>query len=269
MKRLQDRICIVTGAGRGIGKGIARRFLEEGARVWICDVRPESVPEAIAEMRTQGPVEGSVTDVTRRDQVEAMVAAVVERWGRLDVMVNNAGGSLQAAFLEVTDADWERDLDLNLRGTFLGSQVAARRMVEQGSGGSIVNIGSTNGLRGQPGLSAYGAAKAGVINLSKSAALELGQFGIRVNALCPGTVLSGGEDDDPDNPGLNLLRSHTALNRLGRPADIAAAAAFLASDDASFVTGHAMVVDGGLTARQLLRLPNEEPAGWTRDERPA
>src|SRR5687768_4080775 len=103
MKRLQDRVCVVTGAGRGIGKGIARRFLEEGARVWVCDVRPESVPEAVAELRALGPIEGSVTDVARRDRVEAMIAAVVETWGRLDVMVNNAGGGHQAAFLDVTD----------------------------------------------------------------------------------------------------------------------------------------------------------------------
>ncbi|MEA2512188.1 MAG: hypothetical protein QOJ59_1675 [Thermomicrobiales bacterium] len=252
MKRLQDRVCIVTGAGRGIGKGIAERFLAEGARVWICDMRPDSVPKAVAELQKLGPADGSVTDVARRDQVEGMIDAVVERWGQLDVLVNNAGGGTGAPFLEITDADWDRDLDNNLRGTFLCTQVAARRMVAQGKGGSIINIGSTNGLRGQADLAPYGAAKAGVINLSMSAALELGEYGIRVNALCPGTVLSGPSTDNPgDEERRGELRAHTALKRLGTPADIAAAAAYLASDDAAFVTGHALVVDGGLTARQL------------------
>jgi NAD(P)-dependent dehydrogenase (short-subunit alcohol dehydrogenase family) len=253
LKRLQDRVCIVTGAGRGIGTGIAERFLAEGARVWICDFRAESVPETVAALRKLGPADGSVTDVARRDQVEAMIDAVVARWGRLDVLVNNAGGGTGVPFLEITDADWDRDFDNNLRGTFLCTQIVARQMVAQGTGGSIVNIGSTNGLRGQANLTPYGAAKAGVINLSMSAALELGEYGIRVNALCPGTVLSGPSTDDPaDEERRDELRVHTALKRLGTPADIAAAAAYLASDDAAFVTGQALVVDGGLTARQLL-----------------
>jgi NAD(P)-dependent dehydrogenase (short-subunit alcohol dehydrogenase family) len=252
VKRLQDRVCIVTGAGRGIGKGIAERFLAEGARVWICDVRADSIPETVAELRKLGPADGSVTDVARRDQVEAMIGTVVAKWDRLDVLVNNAGGGTGARFLDITDDLWERDLDNNLRGTFLCTQIAARQMVAQGTGGSIVNIGSTNGLRGQAGLAPYGAAKAGVINLSMSAALELGEYGIRVNALCPGTIQSGPITNNPgDEERRQELRDATALKRLGTPADIAAAAAYLASDDASFVTGHALVVDGGLTARQL------------------
>lgn len=252
MNRLQDRVCIVTGAGRGIGKGIAERFLAEGARVWICDMRAESIPETVAELQKLGPAEGGVTDVARRDQVEVMIAAVVAKWGQLDVVVNNAGGGTGARFLDVTDAEWDQDLDNNLRGTFLCTQIAARQMVAQGTGGSIINIGSTNGLRGQANLAPYGAAKAGVINLSMSAALELGEYGIRVNALCPGTIQSGPLTHNPgDEERRQELRDYTALKRLGTPADIAAAAAYLASDDASFVTGHALVVDGGLIVRQL------------------
>ncbi len=252
MNRLQDRVCIVTGAGRGIGKGIAERFLAEGARVWICDMKAESIPATVAELQKLGPADGGVTDVARRDHVEAMIAAVIAKWGQLDVVVNNAGGGTGTRFLDVTDAEWDQDLDNNLRGTFLCTQLAARQMVAQGTGGSIINIGSTNGLRGQANLAPYGAAKAGVINLSMSAALELGEYGIRVNALCPGTVQSGPITDNPgDEERRQELRDYTAIKRLGTPADIAAAAAYLASDDAAFVTGHALVVDGGLIARQL------------------
>ncbi len=252
MKRLDDRICVVTGAARGIGKGIARRLLEEGGRVWICDVRAEGLRQTVADLSALGEITGAHTDVSRRDQVQAMIDAVIERWGRLDVLVNNAGIAPHAAFLDVRDEDWDRVLDVNLRGTFLCTQIAARRIVTQGMGGSIVNIASTNGLRGQPGLAAYGASKAAIVNLSLSAALELGEYGIRVNALCPGTIWNEmSAEAGMDDAYWDALRSHTALNRLGEPADIAAAAAYLASDDAAFVTGHVMVVDGGLTARQL------------------
>jgi NAD(P)-dependent dehydrogenase (short-subunit alcohol dehydrogenase family) len=252
VRRLEGRVCIVTGAARGIGKGIARRLLEEGGLVWICDVRDEGVKQSVRDLSAFGEVGGGITDVAKREQVEAMVVAVGERWGRVDVLVNNAGIAHHAAFLDIADADWDRILDVNLRGTFLCSQIVARRMVAQGTGGSIVNIASTNGTRGQPGLAPYGASKAAIINLSQSAALELGEYGIRVNALCPGTIWNemSAEAGMPEAY-WDELRSFTALNRLGEPTDIAAAAAYLASDDAGFVTGHAMVVDGGLTARQL------------------
>lgn len=252
MNRLQDRVTIVTGAAQGIGKGIAKRFLEEGASVWIADINDQGIESAVADLTPLGPVAGGVTDVGKRDQVAAMIAAAVGRFGKLDVLVNNAGIAHHAPFVEIQDADWERIMDTNLRGAFLGTQLAARQMIAQGTGGAIVNIASTNGLRGQPMLAPYGASKAGIINLSQTAALELGRQGIRVNALCPGTVWNEmsarvGWDDEL----WTAIRSHTALGTFGTPADIAAAAAFLASDDARFMTGAVMVVDGGLTARQL------------------
>jgi NAD(P)-dependent dehydrogenase (short-subunit alcohol dehydrogenase family) len=252
MDRLHDRVCIVTGAARGIGKGIAQRFLEEGASVWIADINEDGIEATVAELTGLGPVAGGVTDASKRAQVEAMIGAAVERFGKLDVLVNNAGIAHHARFVEIDDADWDRVLDTNLRGAFLGTQLAARQMIAQGTGGAIVNIASTNGLRGQPMLAPYGASKAGIINLSQTAALELGRQGIRVNALCPGTVWNEmsatvGWDDEL----WTAIRTHTALDTFGTPADIAAATAFLASDDARFVTGAVMVVDGGLTARQL------------------
>jgi NAD(P)-dependent dehydrogenase (short-subunit alcohol dehydrogenase family) len=235
-----------------MGRGIGRGFLVAGAAVWVGDIRAVGVEAAVADLAAIGPVAGGAADVGKRDQVEGMIGAAVERFGRIDVLVNNAGIAHHAAFVEIEDGDWDRILETNLRGAFLGAQIAARRMIAQGSGGSIVNIASTNGLRGQPMLAPYGASKAGIINLSQTAALELGRYGIRVNALCPGTVwnemsASTGWDDAL----WTAIRSHTALGTFGSPADIAAAAAFLASDDARFVTGSVMVVDGGLTARQL------------------
>jgi len=188
MKRLEGRIGIVTGAARGIGKGIAQRLLEEGAKVWICDVNLGGVAASIADLSSYGEVDGGYTDVSKRESVQATIDAVVAKWGKLDLIVNNAGIAHHAALLDVEDADWDRILNVNLRGAFLGTQIAARQMVKQGTGGAIVNIGSTNGLRGQPALAPYGASKAGIINLSMTAALELGEYGIRVNALCPGTV---------------------------------------------------------------------------------
>lgn len=253
MNRLDGRVAIVTGAARGIGKGIAQRLLEEGAKVWLCDINLDGVMASAADLGKYGDAAGGQADVSNRASVQSLVDAVVAKWGKLNVMVNNAGIAHHAALLDVEDAEWDRVLNVNLRGAFLGAQIAARQMVKQGHGGAIVNIGSTNGLRGQPGLAPYGASKAGIINLSMSAALELGEYGIRVNALCPGTVWNEmSAEADLSAAYWDELRRHTAVGRLGVPADIAAAAAFLASEDASFLTGQAIVVDGGLTARQLL-----------------
>ncbi|MCC6943495.1 MAG: SDR family oxidoreductase [Thermomicrobiales bacterium] len=252
MPRLQDRVCVVTGAGRGIGRGIATAFLSEGASVWICDINPSTLEQTLKDLAAPDRLDGCVTDVTSRAACQAMFDQAVARFGRVDAVVNNAGGGIARAFVDIDDDLWAHEIALNLTGVFHCAQIGARLMLAQGEGGSIINIGSTNGLYGQAGMAPYGAAKAGVINMSKSMALELGEHGIRVNALCPGTILSGGEYDDPDHPTLTLLRSHTAVNRLGRVEDIAAAAVYLASNESTFMSGHAMVVDGGATARQLL-----------------
>jgi NAD(P)-dependent dehydrogenase (short-subunit alcohol dehydrogenase family) len=257
--RLEAKVAIVTGAARGIGKGIAIRLLEEGAKVWVCDINREGISATVVELGTLGDIDGGVTDVASRASVQETIDAVVVRWGRLDVMVNNAGIAHWAPLLEVDDADWDRILDVNLKGTFFGTQIAARQMVAQGTGGAIVNIGSTNGLRGQPGLAPYGASKGGIVNLSMSAALELGEYGIRVNTICPGTVWNemSAEAGFP-TAFWDELREQTAVGRLGVPADIAAAVAFAASDDAGFLTGQSIVVDGGITARQLFNRYNRE-----------
>ncbi len=251
MNRMEGKVCIVTGAGRGIGKGIARRLLREGGRVLICDINQELLDKTVSELAVEGEIEGSVTDVGNRHQVQAMINRVVARWGRVDVMVNNAGIARASAFLDITDADWDQIMDTNLRGTFLCSQIAGRQMVAQGRGGVIVNIASTNGTRGQATLADYGASKAGIINLTQTCALELGVHGIRVNAICPGTIWHEMNAESWDAEIWNEIRSATAIGRFGSPDDIAAAVAYVASDEAGFVTGSLMVVDGGLTARQL------------------
>lgn len=257
--RLEGKVAIVTGAARGIGKGIAIRLLEEGASVWICDINAEGISATVTELSALGNIDGGVTDVASRVSMQETIDAVVVRWGRLDIMVNNAGIAHWAPLLEVEDADWDRILDVNLKGAFFGTQIAARQMVAQGTGGAIVNIGSTNGLRGQPGLAPYGASKGGIINLSMSAALELGEYGIRVNTVCPGTVWNemSAEAGFPTEF-WDELREQTAVGRLGVPADIAGAVAFAASDDAGFLTGQSIVVDGGITARQLFNRYNRE-----------
>ena len=251
MKRLLGKTAIVTGVGRGIGKGIARRFLQEGARVLVVDIVPERV-QAVVALQADGEVAGIVSDISQRRDVEAIVEAAVQRWGCLDVLVNCAGVARMKPFLDLTDEEWDHTMNVNLRGTFIGRQVAARQMIAQGTGGAIVNIGSTNGLRGQARHADYNASKAGIINLGMTLAVELADHNIRVNTVCPGSiwtelsVKAGWTEEQWDR-----FRNFFPLRRFGTPADIAAACAYLASDDSSFVTGHALCVDGGLLAVQF------------------
>ena len=243
--RLQGKSAIVTGAGRGIGKAIARKFLQEGAEVLICDVDPGRVEEARRELASLGPVHGEVADVTSREEVEELVSRARGSLGRIDVLVNNAGVALYERFLEITDKDWNDTLAVNLTGVFLCSQVVAREMRERGSG-AIVNMASTNGILGEPGLAPYNASKAGVVLLSKTMAIELAPHNIRVNSVCPGFIftdlaLEGGMSEEE----IRAYTSKIPLNRYGRVEEVANAFAFLASDEASFITGTELVVDGG------------------------
>jgi 3-oxoacyl-[acyl-carrier protein] reductase len=243
--RLQGKAAIVTGAGRGIGKAIARKFLQEGAEVLICDLDPGRVEDARGELAALGAVHGEVANVASREEVEELVGRARREFGRIDVLVNNAGVALYERFLEITDKDWNDTLAVNLTGVFLCSQVVAREMKERGSG-AIVNMASTNGILGEPGLAPYNASKAGVVLLSKTMAIELAPHNIRVNSVCPGFILTdlaleGGMSEEE-------VRDYTSkipLNRYGRVEEVANAFAFLASDEASFITGTELVVDGG------------------------
>ena len=243
--RLQGKSAIVTGAGRGIGKAIAKKFLQEGAEVFICDIERGWLQDTQEELAALGTVQSAVVDVTVREEVEDMVNRAGRAFGKIDILANNAGIARFEQFLEIADKDWNDTLAVNLTGVFLCSQIVAREMKNQGSG-AIVNMGSTNSILGEAGLAHYNASKAGVVLLSKTMAIELASYNIRVNSVCPGFILTdlaleGGMSEEE-------VRGYTSkipLNRYGKVEEVANAFAFLASDEASFFTGTELVVDGG------------------------
>ena len=245
MRGLQGKVCIVTGAAQGIGFATARRFLKEGAIVALCDIRPESVHAAVAQLRDSGEVEGFVVDVTQRDQIDAMVAAVRAKHGRVDVLVNNAGITLDARLQKMDDTQFDRVIDVNLKGTYNCARAVVDTMVEQGSG-VILNASSVVGIYGNFGQTNYAASKFGVIGFVKTWARELGPKGIRANAVAPGFIETPILQTIPDKV-LHQMTERVPLKRLGTPEDIANVYAFLASDDAAYINGAVIEVSGGLT----------------------
>lgn len=236
MGRLDDAVAIVTGAGSGIGAACAERMTADGATVVTLDIA--------------GSVDHLI-DVRDEPAVEAAFSTVVDQHGHLDVVVNAAGVAGGGPVHLLDAGEWDRVVDVNLKGTFIVDKYSALHMLAQGRG-SIINIASIEGLEGTEGGSAYNASKAGVVMLTKSMAIDYGRKGIRVNCICPGGIETPMLLDLIDADGMELYRAalldEHLLGRFGRPSEIAAAAAFLASEDASFITGHSLVVDGGFTA---------------------
>jgi 3-oxoacyl-[acyl-carrier protein] reductase len=244
--RLKDKVSIITGAGRGIGQATALKFAREGAIVIVCDVGQASVDETVAIIRGEGGrADGFVVDVTKRAAIDAMVQAVMTAHGRIDTLVNNAGIVADAQLRKMSDAAFDRVIDVNLKGTYNCARAVVDIMVEQG-GGVILNASSIVGIFGNFGQSNYAASKFGVIGLVKTWARELGPKGIRANAVCPGFVETPILDTVPQKV-LDGMRARVPLGRLGRPEDIANTYAFLASDEAAYINGAVIEVSGGAT----------------------
>ncbi len=251
-RRLAGKAAIVTGAGAGIGLAIARRLTQEGARVLLAEIDPARGQTAAAALQQEGAdAVFLATDVTRPDDVRAAVEATAARFGSLDIVVNNAGNALRKPAVEHTDADWQRMIDLNLTSQFLSARAAYPFL--KASGGAIVNVASMHAFFTVRGVSAYAAAKGGVVALTHSLALEFAP-NIRVNAVVPGLIETDNWLDAIAHSESirEARRAIHPLGRIGRPEDVASAAAFLASADAAFLTGVALPVDGGLTL-QLYR----------------
>jgi len=244
-QRLQGKVEIITGAAQGIGYATARKFLDEGATVIACDISKASIDAALPSLSVRGAIDGVVVDVTVREQVDAMTAAVAQRHGRIDILINNAGITLDARLQKMTEDQFDRVIAVNLKGTYNCAQSVLDTMVKQASG-VILNASSVVGIYGNFGQTNYAASKFGVIGFVKTWARELGPKGIRCNAVAPGFVATHILDTIPEKV-LEQLTERVPLRRLGTPEDIANVYAFLASDEASYINGAVIEVSGGLT----------------------
>lgn len=247
---LENKVAVVTGGAKGIGYAIARRFLEEGARVVIADTDDEAGPAAVDELDGLGRIRYIECDVGERLDVRNMVAATIDAFGDIDILVNNAAILVKADFLDLDPDDFDRVLRVNLKGALLCSQAVARHMVERikegGQPGSIVNLSSVNAVFAIPDQVPYSVSKGGLSQLTKVMALSLARHGIRVNAIGPGSIATEMLEQVMTNPDVRrTILSRTPLGRIGEPREIAAIAAFLASDQASYVTGQTIYADGG------------------------
>jgi NAD(P)-dependent dehydrogenase (short-subunit alcohol dehydrogenase family) len=253
--RLKDRVALVTGAARGIGLAAARAFLEEGARVTLCDIDEAPLQAVVADLlRSSLPVQAVPVDVSDRASIVSAVAATIAAWGQLDVLVSNAAITDDTPLAAISPEQWRRVLAVNLDGVLFCAQAAVPHL-RHSVNGSIINIASIQGLRGQPDAMAYATAKAGVVNLTRCMAVDLGPLGIRANAIAPGFIdtrmaLMHGSIHEHQTDWFNdvfIKHGRLPLRRPGKPEDVAGPILFLASDDSRYVTGQVLVVDGGLT----------------------
>lgn len=244
--RLLNKVCLITGAAQGIGLATALKFAAEGAIVIVCDIKQAGVDDAVAQCRALGAqAEGFLADVTQRAMIDKVVAQVMTQFGRVDVLVNNAGITQDARLQKMTLAQFDQVIDVNLRGGFHCAQAVADIMVAQGSG-VILNASSVVGIYGNFGQTNYAASKFGVIGFTKTWSRELGPKGIRVNAVAPGFITTPMVAAMPEKV-LKELEARVPLRRLGTPEEIANVYAFLASDEASYINGTVIEVSGGMS----------------------
>lgn len=254
MKRLQNKVAIITGAASGIGAATARAFASEGAKVVVSDIQPDAGQKVAGSICSAGGLaEFIAADVSNPQQVAAMVAGTIERFGRADLLVANAGLQYEKTLHETTLEEWDHVLNVNLKGMFLCCREVIPHMLRQG-GGNIIAMGSVLSTIAEPRLTAYCASKGGILMLAKSIATDYGKLGIRANCICPGYIDTPLGDvyfekqPDPAEAKRQAGALHL-LNRLGAPEEVARCAVFLASDESSFMTGSAFFVDGGLSAK--------------------
>ena len=245
MKPLENKIALVTGAARGIGQAIALQLAADGADLALCDVKAEWLADTLAKVKALGRrAEGYAMDVASAAAVGEAVAQVLADFGRIDVLVNNAGITRDTLLIRMTEEDWDAVLDINLKGAFLTTKAVVKSMMKQRSG-AIVNIASVVGIMGNPGQANYTASKAGLIALTKTTAKEMGSRNIRVNAVAPGFIHTA-MTDKLSEPVKDAMLKMVPLGRLGEPEDVAKAVAFLASDNAAYVNGQTLAVCGGM-----------------------
>jgi 3-oxoacyl-[acyl-carrier protein] reductase len=244
--RLQEKVSIITGGGLGIGRATAVKFAREGARVAVCDINMTAVAETLKEIREAGgEALGFQVDVTDKASIARMVESVMSAWGRIDTLVNNAGIVQDARFSKMTDEQFERVVDVNLKGVYNCTKAVVDIMLQQNSG-CILNASSIVGIYGNFGQTNYAATKFGVIGMVKTWARELGGKGIRANAICPGFIATSILDGMPDKV-IKMMEEKVPMGRLGRPEEIANTYAWLASDEASYINGAVIEVSGGVT----------------------
>lgn len=242
-KKLNNKVSIITGSAAGIGLAAAKLFLEEGATVIICDVNKEKVDQAVEELSAMGTVRGFVTDISKKDQVDAMVEAVVKEFGRVDVLVNNAGITSDAQFYKMTEEQFDRVLTVNLKGNYYMTKAVIPHMMEQ-KYGKVVHVSSVSAYNGNFGQTNYAASKAAIMGMTRVQGKELGKYGINVNAIAPGSIMTDMYAAVPEEIKQKKLKA-IPLRRYGAPKECAQLIAFLASDEASYITAQTITVDGG------------------------
>ena len=246
MGKLEGKTAIVTGAGSGIGKGIAKRFAKEGAKVIVSDIDTEGGKDVVKEIEdSDGEAIFVRTDVSESKDVSELVEETLEEYDEIDILVNNAGVYIQKPITEMEIDEWDKVLDVNLKGDFLMIRSVAQEMIEEGEG-NIINVSSIAGKVGYPNSAAYSASKGGIIAMTRALALELSPKGINVNAIAPGVIKTAMTEDLLEDEDVSeQMLANTPIGRFGKPDDIASAAVYLASEESDFVTGETMFVEGG------------------------